>query len=94
MYKLSLRFYAELNDYLPIERQQRSFDLTINSQFTVVELLESFRVPYAEIDLVLANGKPVGFDYQLQSHDKISLYPIFRSINITPWNLINREYTH
>jgi len=94
MKKASLRFYGELNDYLPIEWQQRAVKFTIKSQNTVSEMLESCTVPYSEIDLILANGKPVGFDYQLQSNDQISIYPIFRSIDIAPLNLINRGYVH
>jgi len=90
MNKVSLRFYGELNDYLPIEWQQRSFKFTIQSQVTVSDMLESCAVPYSEIDLILANGTPVDFDYQLHSNDQISIYPIFRSIDIIPLNLINR----
>lgn len=94
MYKVSLRFYGELNDYLPIEWRQRSYTTTLRQQSTVSEMLESCAVPYSEIDLILANGKPVDFDYQLQSNDQISIYPIFRSIDIAPLNLINRGYIH
>ncbi len=94
MRKVSLRFYGELNDHLPIEWQQRTFKFTIKSQSTVGEILESCVVPCSEIDLILANGKPVGFDYQFQSIDQISIYPIFRSIDIAPLNLIDRGQRH
>jgi uncharacterized protein len=94
MKKISLRFYGELNDYLPVEWRQRSFDFTIKSQITVSEMLESCAVPYSEIDLILANGMPVDFEYQLQANDKISVYPVFRSIDIVPLNLINRGCMH
>ncbi len=94
MKKVSLRFYGELNDHLPIKWQQRNFKFTIKSQSTVDEMLESCAVPHSEIDLILANGKPVEFDYQLQSNDQISIYPIFSSIDIAPLNLINRGHMH
>ena len=94
MYKMSLRFYGELNDYLPIEWRQRSFEFTIMPKSTLCKLLESCAVPYSKIDLILANGKPVGFDYKLQANDQISIYPIFRLIDIAPLNIINREYIH
>ena len=94
MRKVSLRFYGELNDHLPIEWRQRTFRITIKSQSTVGEILESCAVPCSEVDLILANGKPVDFDYQFQSIDQISIYPIFRSIDIAPLNLINRGHRH
>jgi len=94
MYKMSLRFYGELNDYLPIEWRQQSFEFTIRPKSTLCEMLESCAVPYCEVDLILANGRPVDFDYKLQANDQISIYPVFRSINIAPLNLINRGYIH
>ena len=94
MYKVSIRFYGELNDYLPLYLQQRSFTKTLRSKSTIRDVLESCVVPYSEIDLILVNGKTVDFDFQLQSNDQISIYPIFRSIDIAPLNLINRAHTH
>ncbi len=94
MGKVSLRFYDELNNHLPIKWRQRTFKFTIKSQSTVDEMLESCAVPCSEIDLILANGKPVEFGYRLQSNDRISIYPIFRSIDIAPVNLINRGHRH
>jgi len=94
MNKISLRFYGKLNAYLPMIWRQRSFEFTINLQSTVVEMLESCVVPLGEVDLILANGEPVDFDYQIKLNDKISIYPIFCSIDISPFNLINRGMLH
>ncbi len=94
MCRVSIRFYGELNDYLPLYLQQRSFANTLRPLSTVRELLVTCAVPYNEIDLILVNGKPVDFDFQLQSNDQISIYPIFRSVDIAPLNLINRGHTH
>jgi len=91
---MSLRFYGALNDYLTIEWLRQSCEFTIRPKITVSEILESCAVPYSEIDLILANGKPVGFDYKLQANDQISIYPFFCSIDISPLNLINRGYIH
>lgn len=35
-----------------------------------------------EVDLILANGKCVDFEYILQDGDRISVYPAFQSLNI------------
>lgn len=94
MNKISLRCYGELNEYLPSKWRQRSFEITIKLQKTVAEVLGICSVPVAEIDLILANGHPVDFDYQIKFNDKISIYPVFRSIDIAPLNLINRGNLH
>ena len=50
-------------------------------------IIESLGVPHTEIDLILANGQPGGFSYLLQDGDNISVYPIFRSIDISTFKL-------
>lgn len=94
MCKVFIRFYGELNDYLPLNFKQRSFANALRPLTTVRELLETCAVPYDDVDLILVNGKPVEFDLQLQSDDQISIYPIFRSVDIAPLNLINQGHTH
>jgi uncharacterized protein len=94
MYTINIRCYGELNEYLPASWQQGSFKLTVSYRITIIDILKLCRVPIDEIDLILANGDAVDFDYQIKSYDKLSIYPIFRSIDITPHNLINRGSLH
>ena len=90
MANLTIRFYGELNDYLPLSRQWGSFFAEYGDQTTFNSLVDSIGVPSSEIDLILVNGEPVGFDYLLQENDYISVYPLFRSVDISPLHLINR----
>lgn len=46
--------------------------------------MESIGVPHTEIDLIIANGNSVGFDYNICEGDFISVYPVFESIDISP----------
>ena len=39
-------------------------------------------MPHTEIDLILVNGKSVDFAYVLQDGDRVSVYPVFESLNI------------
>ncbi len=87
---LHIRFYGELNDYLPLLKQGRSFFVEYKNQISVNHLINSFCVPSSAIDLILVNGSPVGFDYLLHTNDHVSVYPLFRSIDISPLHLINR----
>jgi uncharacterized protein with PIN domain/sulfur carrier protein ThiS len=81
------RFYAELNDFLRPSHRRVQFHSTFNPPVTVKHLIESLGVPHTEIDLILVNGEPVGFDYQVKADDRISVYPVFEALDIS---LLNR----
>jgi uncharacterized protein with PIN domain len=81
--KASFRFYEELNDFLPPERKKVTFTHTFTGNPAIKDIIESLGVPHVEVDLILVNDKSVGFDYQLQTGDQISVYPQFESIDIT-----------
>lgn len=78
-----LRFYAELNNFLTQNERQKSFDYSFPGPITVKEVIESMKVPPSEVDLILANGKPVGFDYHVNDSDYISVYPVFEQFDIS-----------
>lgn len=76
------RFYEELNDYLPPSRRKISFPVTIKSNQTVKEAITGCGVPHVEVDLILVNGKSVGFSHILKNGDQISVYPSFETLDI------------
>lgn len=79
----SFRFYEELNDFLPKEKKKKttSYEFKINQ--SVKDAIEAQGVPHIEVDLILANGTSVGFEYHLKNNDLISVYPVFESFDIT-----------
>lgn len=79
-----LRFYAELNDFLPYERRQVLFSHNFSGHQTVKDLIEALGVPHTEVDLILINGKSVDFSYRPADGDRISVYPVFEALDITP----------
>ncbi len=78
------RFYGELNDFLPPERRQRAFVHRFEVSAPVKDMIEGLGVPHPEVDLILANGRSVDFAYSVQDGDRISVYPMFESLDITP----------
>ena len=80
----TMRFYAELNDFLPPDRRFREAEITFFVQPTVKDAAESLGVPHVEIDLILVNGTSVGFGHRVQAGDRISVYPVFESLDIAP----------
>lgn len=84
MAELTLRFYEELNDFLPRRRQKKPFGLTIDRKASIKDVIESLGVPHTEVELILVNGRSVTFSYQVRDRDQISVYPVFECFNITP----------
>ena len=78
------RFYAELNDHLPPENRMRDIAHGFHGPASVKDRIESLGVPHTEVDLILVNGNPVDFSYPVQDGDRISVYPVFESFDITP----------
>lgn len=81
---VTLRFYAELNDFLPPERRQTAFTVPLARQTSVKDLIESLGVPHTEVDLILVNGESVDFAYRVRAGDRISVYPVFEALDIAP----------
>jgi len=82
MISVHFRFYAELNDLLPRSKRKLDFRVLFKDKRSVKDMIESLGVPHTEVDLILANGKSVDFSYLLEDGDRISVYPVFESLNI------------
>ncbi|OPL13094.1 MAG: twitching motility protein PilT [Firmicutes bacterium ML8_F2] len=78
-----VRFYAELNDFLPPEKRQVTFACSFFGRPTVKDLIESLGAPHTEIDLILVNGRSTGFSHHIALGDRLSVYPVFESLDIT-----------
>lgn len=78
------RFYEELNDVLPAERRKQSFAYAFLGSPAIKDAIEAIGIPHTEVDLILVNGVSVGFDYRLQTGDRVSVYPVFESLDIGP----------
>ena len=86
MTDINFRFYGELNDHLPASRRQREFRVKLVGDFTLQEILQLFNIPASTVYLVLADGNSVDLAYQPREHQRISLFPEFHSIDISPLN--------
>lgn len=83
-YTAEFRFYEELNDFLPPEQRKRTIDYRFNGHPGIKDPIEVFGVPHTEVELIVVNGRSVGFDYQLQTGDRVAVYPVFESLDIKP----------
>lgn len=51
---------------------------------TVKDLVESLGVPHTEVDVILVNGESVDFAHLLGDGERVSVYPVFESLDVTP----------
>jgi len=84
MKQARVRFYAQLNDFLPPEKRLQTVTYGFDLSGSVKDMIEAIGVPHTEVDFILANSEPVNFVYQVQDGDLVSVFPKFRSIDIGP----------
>ncbi len=80
----TFRFYAELNDFLPSGKRQREISYEFTGSPAIKDAIEALGVPHAEVDVVLVNGRSVDFAYRLRPGDRVAVYPVFESLDISP----------
>ena len=80
---MSIRFYAELNDHLCQDQQYRTLEKPLITPTTAKDLIESFGVPHTEVDLILVNGASAPFAQAVHPGDRVAVYPMFESFDIT-----------
>ncbi len=78
------RFYAELNDFLPASQRQVDFAHSWSGSASVKDVIEALGVPHPEIDIILVNGRSVGFACLVRDGDRVSVYPVFEALDVSP----------
>ncbi|MCS6937155.1 MAG: Mut7-C ubiquitin/RNAse domain-containing protein [Candidatus Bipolaricaulota bacterium] len=78
------RFYGELNDFLPPKHRQRDIEYSFGNAPAVKDAIEALGVPHTEVDLIVVNGQSVGFSHRLRDGDRVAVYPVFESLDISP----------
>lgn len=85
-----VRLYGELNDFAP-GALQRPILRRCKAPGSVKDLIEGLGVPHPEVDLILANGHSVGFGSLVQDGDRISVYPLFRTLDVSELTQVRPE---
>lgn len=78
------RFYAELNDFLAPSHRRRGFTHAFDGRPAVKDAIEALGVPHVEVDLILVDGRSVGFDHPIADGDRVAVYPMFESLDVGP----------
>jgi uncharacterized protein len=79
---VELRAYAELNDFLPPDLRGTTVRRPLQPHQTVKDVVEAAGIPHTEIDLILADGEPVGFTHRPAAGGRLAVYPVFETLDI------------
>jgi len=83
-HEVEIRFYAELNDFLPEERRQCAFVHGFFGTPSIKDTIEAIGVPHPEVDLILVDGRSVDFSHLLHGGERVAVYPMFERYDISP----------
>ncbi|MBP9870593.1 MAG: Mut7-C ubiquitin/RNAse domain-containing protein [Nitrosomonas sp.] len=75
MAQIRLRFYQSLNDFIAPALVDTEIVHGFDRKASVKDVIEAFKVPHTEIELILVNGLAVDFHYIVQANDVIQVYP-------------------
>ncbi|MDH3714446.1 MAG: Mut7-C ubiquitin/RNAse domain-containing protein [Gammaproteobacteria bacterium] len=83
-HQAQFRFYEELNDFRPPAQRKTTTTYRFFGTPGIKDPIEALGVPHTEVELIVVNGQSVGFDYRLQNGDRVAVYPVFESLDVTP----------
>lgn len=78
MYNVTIRYFEELNFFLPRNQRDRDLLYSFSGRRSVKDLIESMGIPHVEVDVIFVNGASVSFSYIVNDGDRINVYPDFK----------------
>ena len=78
------RFHADLNFFLSPKNKHTSFSHHFKDRPSIKDTIESLGVPHPEVYFIVVNGKAVDFSYIVKDGDRIEVYPISVTPEVTP----------
>ena len=85
-------FHAELNFFLPPSKRHVEFTHLFEERASIKDMIESLGVPHPEVDLIRVNGESVEFSYIVRDGDRINVYPISVTHEVTPTVSVRPPY--
>ncbi len=76
------RFYGQLNDFLPLEKRQKTSPYSFWGNPTIQDACAAQGVPHPEIFLVVKDSCPVNLKDNLEGEERISVYPRWTNLNL------------
>jgi len=75
-FKVRLLFHGDLTVFLRSRTSHAAIERPLAEKTSIKDVIESCGVPHPEVDLILVDDQPVGFDYTLASDSKADVFPV------------------
>jgi uncharacterized protein with PIN domain len=87
----TLRFYAELNDFLAPVRRHCAFALRFDPPIPAGDLIQRCGVPCSAVELIIRAGESIGFAEPIGDGERLAVYPMFEAFDVGPVLHLRRE---
>ncbi|MFN2364011.1 MAG: Mut7-C RNAse domain-containing protein [Halarsenatibacteraceae bacterium] len=94
MKEIYFRFYGRLNKFLPADRQKRPYRHLFKGRQSIKDRIETVGVPHTEVELILANNRPVDFSYLVKAEDRIAVFPHFYQLELEDTYRLREPYPY
>lgn len=92
-FAVTLRFHGDLGFFLKNACGGAEVVRLLGEKTSVKDVIESCGVPHPEVDLIVADGRAVGFEFHLVASANIDVYPIFTGpLNLSTGRLQTRSH--
>src|ERR1700751_3223287 len=75
-FSVRLSLHGDLDFFLPSRTRRKDIERSLAEKTSIKDVIESCGVPHPEVDLILVNEQPVGFDHTLANDAKVEVFPI------------------
>ena len=74
-FSVVLSFHGDLGFFVQAKERYQPITRTLTRKTSIKDLIESCGVPHPEVDLIIVNGQPVDFSFQVESDTAFDIYP-------------------
>lgn len=75
----TFRVHGSLNHFIAASRRGRPIVREFEASPGIKDVLQALGLPHPEVDLIVVNDRPVGFDYRLRPDDRVDVFGLDRS---------------
>lgn len=76
LFTVRLQFHGDLNIFLGPKASDAVIERQLAEKTSIKDVIESCGVPHPEVDLILIDKQPVGFNYTLTSDAKVEVFSV------------------
>jgi uncharacterized protein len=75
-FKVRLRFHGDLNVFLGSKAGDAVIERQLAEKTSIKDIIESCGIPHPEVDLILVDEEPVGFDHTVANGAKVDAFTV------------------